>query len=378
MDYITPILAGITVVLLVIILAKKDRYTKTHDELVKLKTLNEKQAEEIGDLREKLLEQLSNQQRMLLKELGDNREKLAKSLGMQSRELEKYFGKIETQVEGVKGKAEELVRQAAVIGELRDLLRAPKQRGMLGETVLELVLGNNFPQENYQLQYDLPTGGRVDAVVKLGNRLVPIDAKFPLEAFEQLQQSLDGDEKTRKAARHAFVKAVKDRVDEAAKYVRPEAGTMDFGFVFLPAEGIYAEAAQRRYLDNPSDDLLGYSSQRKIVLVSPSLLFAYLRTVYLGLKSLQIEERAEEIMRGLAELATAFHQVREPFEKVGKQLSWAKENYDLASRQFERADTKLGQLASEGVGPELLPDEEAPELLPGQEPPALPSDENGL
>ncbi len=378
LDIIYYIIAGVVGLGLGIWLGRlmsKAKGGEDRDKLIELHTLTKRQADELAGFRQEqttlqstLFKVLGDQYTMVLKELGESRQSLTSSLGGQGKELEIFFGKVQSQLTTVTQSAQELNRQATAIAELRDLLRAPVQRGITGEFILEKVLQDNLPRESYSLQYQLPSG-RVDAIVHLGDRMVPIDSKFPLPAYERLRKANDAEENVKKKARRDFVKAVKDRIDEAAKYVRSDAGTVDFGLVFLPAEGIYAEAAQRRYPDDPDDDLLAYANRQKMALVSPSLLFAYLRTVYLGLQSLRIGERAEEIIIGLTEIKTAFHGVRVPLEKLGRQLDFARSNYEETSKMFDRADLRLGQLTAEGVGPELLS---------GEEPPVLPSDENGF
>jgi len=370
MDFVIAGLLAITIVLLVFLLKKKNSNPRADADLATLKELNERQAREIRELsssfseilgkqREDLLgkigtleqgmqQKLSAQQVTLLKQLSQDKTNVDASLSEQGKELKQFFGTIDKQLAVVSEKAGDLISQAKVIGELREILRSPKQRGTLGERGCEIVLAENLPAENWASQYRLDEGV-VDFVVRLGDRLVPVDAKFPLESFERVRKADNLGESDKKSARKAFVKAVKNRVDEVAKYVNPRAGTVDFAMLFLPGEGIYVEAAERHDLSDPGDDILSYANQRRVVLVSPSLLFAYLRTVYLGLESLRIEEKAEEIMRGLTSIKTAFSKAQEPLIKVGTHLRNASNQHSEAIKFFDRADTKLGQLTVEGT-----------------------------
>jgi DNA recombination protein RmuC len=358
-EYIILGLAGLAVILLLVILLRRGRGGDAQKELIELRTLTQRQADELTGMRQ----QQADQYIKVLKELSDSKQSLTSSLGGQGKDLETFFGKVQSQLTTVTQSAQELNRQAMAIGKLGEIMRSPKLRGYLGELELETVLQNILPAEFFRIQYPIPGVGVVDAVVFLGDKLVPIDSKFPLEAFERLQEAENAEERVRLSARRDFVKAVKARVDEASKYVSPQAGTIDFCLVFLPGEGIYAEASQRRYPDDPSDDILHYAMQRKIALVSPSLLFAYLRTVVLGLQSLHIEKRAEEVMRGLTSLQTLIYGVKKPFEVLGTHLNNAQAQYMNVTREMGKLENRIASLADEALGEE----ESRPELLPGGE-----------
>ncbi len=388
MDIVIVALLAITVALLIFLLTKKNINPKADADFNVLKTLNERQASEIKELHKTLGESLSRQREdladkinnlkqgmnqklsdqevKLLNQLSQDKTKADASLAERGKDLKDFFGDVNKQLAIVNEKAGELTSQAKVIGELREILRSPKQRGTLGEKGCEIVLAENLPAENWASQYRLDEGV-VDFVVRLGDRLVPVDAKFPLESFERVRKADNLGEVDKKSARKAFVKAVKNRVDEVAKYVNPRAGTVDFAMLFLPGEGIYVEAAERRDINDPSDDILSYASRKRVVIVSPSLLFAYLRTVYLGLESLRIEEKAEEIMLGLASIKAAFSRVQEPLIKLGTHLRNASNQHSEAIKFFDRADTKLGQLTVEGTGDALVVEGHQPELLPSND-----------
>jgi DNA anti-recombination protein RmuC len=352
MEYVIAGLAGLAVVLLLVILLRRGRGGETQRELIELCAVASQQSEQLVSLRDLLVKQLGEQEKSVIERLGKDQLELINS-------LQEHFGKVQKEVEGVKGKAEELARQATVIGELRELLRSPKQRGIIGEESCEIVLTDTLPDEYWTRQFRLQGVGIVDYAVKLGDRFVPIDAKFPDDSFQRLRRAENTGESERKKARRDFVKTVQEKIDQVAKYVRPDLKTMEFGIVYLPVEGIYFEASQRRYPDDPEDDLLAYARRKKVVMTSPSLLFAYLRTVYLGLQSLKIEKKAEEIMCGLSALRSAFNEVRVPLIKLGNQLSDAWNNFNKTSRAYSEAELLLGRLAAEGVGSELLPGEES-------------------
>jgi DNA recombination protein RmuC len=230
------------------------------------------------------------------------------------------------------------------IASLQDILRAPKLRGNLGEQFLEQSLALVLPHEAFEMQHRFNNGSGsvvVDAVVRLGDRLVPIDSKFPLESFQRLLEA-DTDE-ARARARKAFVVAVRSRIDEIAeKYVRPEAGTYDFALMYLPAENVYYEAVIRDDGADASSGVVAYASRKKVILVSPNTLLAYLLTIAHGLKGLQIEKKAERFQRDLAGVQTRFSAFVGSFELVGRHLGNAWSKYEEAEK---KAGTLQGQIA---------------------------------
>ena len=160
-----------------------------------------------------------------------------------ARELQ-HVNQVMGSVQGSLGKLGEVTQRVFDIGKdiagLEQILRSPKVRGGLGESFLEGLLGQMLPREHYDLQHTFATGDRVDAVVRIGGRLVPIDAKFPLENFRRLLDETDEDK--RRALRRAFGRDVKARVDEIAKrYILPDEGTFDFALMYIPAENVYYE-----------------------------------------------------------------------------------------------------------------------------------------
>ncbi|HLD83039.1 MAG TPA: DNA recombination protein RmuC, partial [Candidatus Omnitrophota bacterium] len=180
------------------------------------------------------------------------------------------------------------------ISSLQELLRAPKFRGSMGETLLENLLSQVLPKDHYSLQHRFKSGDAVDAAVRLGERLVPIDAKFSLENF---QKALDTqDEQQKNSYRKKFIQDVKNRVDEIAqKYILPAENTYDFSLMYIPAENVYYEVIIK-------EDLFSYGMAKKVIPVSPNTFYAYLQVICLGLKGLKIEENAKSILKNLSSL----------------------------------------------------------------------------
>jgi len=246
-------------------------------------------------------------------------------------------------VQGSLGKLGEVTQRVFDIGRdiagLEQILRSPKVRGGLGETFLEGLLSQMLPREHYELQHAFTTGDRVDAVVKIGGRLVPVDAKFPLENFRRLLE--EAEEDRRRPLRRAFARDVKARVDEIAKrYILPDEGTFDFALMYIPAENVYYEIIVKEdglEADSPAT----YAMGRHVIPVSPNSLYAYLQVIVLGLRGLQIEKDAREIQARLGRLRGDIDKFRDVFDVVGKHLGNARNKYDDAAVALDRVEAKL-------------------------------------
>jgi DNA recombination protein RmuC len=247
------------------------------------------------------------------------------------------------QAESLANVREELVRVSEVttrletvgrsVAEVQELLRVPKLRGTIGEIWLEELLRQLFPSSLYDLQYGFRSGERVDAALRIGDRLIPIDSKFPLEACQRMLQ-LTGPEADRE--RRTFHRALKDRIDEIAdKYIRPEEGTYGFALMYVPAETVYYEAFVRGGGVEPGSSLSTYALQRKVIPVSPNTLYAYLSAIVHGLRGLEVEQSAHEILESLGSLEQQFVHFGRAHELVGKHLV-------NAGRQYEEAERQLG------------------------------------
>jgi DNA recombination protein RmuC len=185
----------------------------------------------------------------------------------------------------------QVVNFSAQLQNLQDILKNPKQRGVLGEYFLEETLKNVLPPNSYQMQYKFSDGNIVDAVVFVQKKIVPIDSKFSLENYERVLNAKDSDERER--WEKAFKQDLKNRIDETSKYIRPEEDTLDFAFMFIPSEAIYYDLLINKVgaVQLNTRDLIEYAfCEKKVIIVSPTSFLAYLQTVLQGLRALQIEE----------------------------------------------------------------------------------------
>ncbi len=232
------------------------------------------------------------------------------------------------------GTAAQMLQKAADLGRLEQALRPPKARGGVGEMLLANLLRDMLPADAYRLQHTFRSGERVDAVVRV-DKLVSVDAKFPLDNFERLVNA-EGDAE-RELHEKAFARDVKGHIDAiASKYIRPAEGTFDFAFMYLPSESVYYELVCGK-----TGALSSYAHDKRVIPVSPSTFHAYLLMVTQGLRALQIERHAQDVMAFCAQLGKDFERFRGDFEVVGKHIGNAQSKYSEASGRLTRLETTL-------------------------------------
>ena len=222
------------------------------------------------------------------------------------------------------------------------MLRPPKARGGVGELLLKQLLADVLPADTFALQHGFTSGERVDAVIRLDGALIPVDAKFPLDNFQRYAEA--GDDATRELHAKAFARDVKGHIDAIAeKYIRPDEGTYEFAFMYLPAEGVYYELVCNRIGGDANP--VEHAQKRKVFPVSPNTFYTYLLTLAQGFKGLQIEEHAREVMAYVADLNRDFARFRADFDVVGKHLGNAQTKFGESERRLSRFETKLERAA---------------------------------
>ena len=225
------------------------------------------------------------------------------------------------------------------ITKFQAILKPPAFRGGLGELLLENLLKNIFPDtEHYKFQYRFKSGKEVDAVIIVGDRLVAIDSKFPMDNFEKMINSKNDDEKNK--IRKDFVRDIKNHIDSiASKYILPDEKTFDFALMYIAAENVYYEIMVKPDAEGAS--LLSYANSKKVIPVSPNSIYAYLQTILMGLKGLQINKRAQEIVSNIMRLEGDLNKFKEDFRVLGNHLKNTKDRYDDAERKLEKFSDKL-------------------------------------
>jgi len=251
----------------------------------------------------------------------------------------------------------QVINFADQLQSLQDILKNPKQRGILGEYYLETLLKNVMPPGSFQMQYSFADGTIVDAAVFVKDKIIPIDSKFSLENYNRLVEEKDPEARDR--LEKSFKSDLKTRIDETSKYIKPGENTMDFAFMFIPHEAIYYDLliAQVGNLKVNARDLIEYAfKERHVIIVSPTSFLAYLQTVLQGLRALQIEESAKEIKKRVEELGRHLSSYSEYMLKLGNTLGTTVSHYNTAHKEFLKIDKDVLRIVgvSSGLQPLLV------------------------
>lgn len=297
---------------------------------------------------------------MLQNQINEITRTLDTKLGESTKAIQRQFGesaKIIRDVTERLVKLDETNRQvvnfADQLKSLQDILKNPKQRGVLGEYYLETVLKNVLPPGSYQMQYEFKDGSVVDAVIFIKDQIVPIDSKFSLENYNRLLAARDEAEKKR--LEEAFRNDLKNRIDETSKYVKPDENTMPFAFMFIPAEAVYYDLLINKVGSVNARDLIEYAIvDKKVIVVSPTSFLAYLQTVLQGLRALQIEESAKEIRKRVEELGRHLGSYETFMKKLGMHLGTTVNMYNNAYKELSKIDKDVLRITGEAVEIEPL------------------------
>ncbi|HEY4475772.1 MAG TPA: DNA recombination protein RmuC [Candidatus Paceibacterota bacterium] len=318
---------------------------------------------EKGDDKSLLL--LQNQVSEITRTLDHKLTESARQMQNQFGESAKMIKDITQELTRVNEGQKQVVGFADQLKNLQDILKNPKQRGILGEYYLETVLKNVLPPGAFQMQYKFKDGTIVDAAIFVRDRVIPVDSKFSLENYNRILETRDEAEKAR--FEEVFKSDLKARIDETAKYVKPEEGTMEFAFMFIPAEAVYYDLLINKIgsVKSNTRDLIQYAAgEKKVMIVSPTTFLAYLQTVLQGLKALQIEESAKIIRKRVEELGRHLGSYETYMKKLGNHLGTAVNTYNSAYKELGKIDKDVLRISGEaaGIEPRAL---DAPESQDG-------------
>lgn len=289
--------------------------------------------------------------------LERNNEQMQKSLSSQLQASSKLVADVTQKLTKLDETNKRVISVADELKTLQTVLSNPKQRGVLGEYYLQTVLENVLPSNSYQLQYKFNDGEIVDAAVFVDKgRIVPIDSKFSLENYNRLIETNDKLEKDRLAKQIKI--DLKNRIDETAKYIRPNENTMELAFMFIPSEAIYYDLLIGQVGTGVSArDLIEYAfKDKKVIIVSPTTLLAYLQTVLQGLRSLQIEEQAKDIQKRVGQLGSHIAKHEDLMQRLGGSLGTTVNHFNNAHKELKKIDKDVVKIAqtNEAVEPILL------------------------
>jgi len=329
------IAAGVVVILLVGIYLIVKKLTAKDDEDKGAITLLQNQLHEVS--------------RTLDTKLGES----TKAIQSQFNESTKIIRDVTEKLTKLDETNRQVVNFADQLQNLQDILKNPKQRGILGEYYLETVLKNVLPPNSFQMQYAFKDGTIVDAVVFIKDKIVPIDSKFSLENYNKILQCKDDAE--RKQLESALRQDLKARIDETSKYIKPDENTMEFAFMFIPAEAVYYDLLVNKVGTIHTRDLIDYAIiDKKVIIVSPTSFLAYLQTVLQGLRALQIEESAKGIRKEVEKLGRHLGSYETYMQKLGNHLGTAVRTYNTAYKEFGKIDKDVMKITGESPGTEPM------------------------
>lgn len=293
---------------------------------------------------QELSQQLQQTTQLVVQQLNQQRESTERTSSLMHTRIDQAT-RVVSDVQTKLGQLEEANRRIFDIGtdisKLQQILQAPKLRGTMGEVWLQELIHQILPSDNYRLQYAFKSGEICDAVILLRDGVIlPVDSKFSLENFVKM---LEAPEEQRGPIRKLFASDVKRRIDEISrKYILPAEGTLDFAFMYVPAENVYYQA----FIQSEDElHLLSYAFSKGIIPVSPSSFYAYLQVILFGLKGLEIEKSAKEIQKNVSGLQHSFAQMRETYDKVGTHLRHAQSSFELGDKRLGSIEYKLVNLA---------------------------------
>lgn len=288
--------------------------------------------------------QMQEMTRLLDAKMGESTKMLQHQFGESARIIREITQELTKVGEGQK----QVVDIARQLESLQDVLKNPKQRGVLGEYYLQTVLENVLPPGSFQLQYGFQDGTIVDAAIFVKNRIIPVDSKFSLENYNRILETKDEAEKARLES--AFREDLKTRIDETSKYIKPSEGTMEFAFMFIPSEAVYYDLLINKVgaIKSSTRDLIQYAAgEKKVMIVSPTTFLAYLQTVLQGLKALKIEESAKEIRKRVEELGRHLGSYETYMKKLGTHLGTTVNMYNSAYKELGKIDKDVLRITGE-------------------------------
>lgn len=318
--------------------------------------------QQIDQLRQHLSDSLSSNTSLMQQQLSQMSAQVNNQLSSVNQQLTATTGQIGNRLDNAArvvgevkqnlGELTKATQQVYEVGKnissLQEILRAPKLRGTLGELFLGDLLSQVLPVSHFSLQYRFKNNEAVDAIIKLGPGLVPVDSKFPLENFRKIVESVTDEEK--KGHRRKFLSDVRKHVDHiASKYILPDEGTYDFALMYIPAENVYYETIIKDEASGDNNSLCGYALAKRVIPVSPNSFYAYLQVIILGFKGLHIEKSAKEIHQRLQQLGGDFDKFKKDFDVVGSHISNARGKYDDAVKKLDRLGDRLLSAGQESM-----------------------------
>ena len=282
------------------------------------------------------------------KQINDFHKSSSESITQQFKESNKVIKDVTTELEKIKGTNQQVLSFANQMKTLEKILGNQKQRGILGEIQLENLLANVLPPELFQMQYSFSNNEAVDAIIKVGEFVIPIDAKFSLDNYNKMIESDETDAERLNDLERKFKNDIKNRIDETSKYIRPNEGTVDYAYMFIPADGLYQDLLNNKVgsLKINQRDLVSYAYQKKVMIVSPMSLFPMLQITVKALHNMKVERSIEDIQKNIEKLSNHMNAYKDSHDSLGKTIRTVVNHFNKSSKEFNKIDKDIIKISS--------------------------------
>ncbi len=297
-----------------------------------------------------ILKQINELGRTVDSKIGDSTKHMSESLQFQLGESANLIREVTKGLTTLHETNRQVISFTDQLQSLQNIFNNPKHRGIVSEYYLETLLKNTLPPSGYQMQYPFTNGEIVDAVVFVKDKIIPIDSKFSLENYNRMSETNEPLEKER--LEKVFVNDLKLRIAETAKYIRPNEGTMEFAFMFIPHEAIYYDLLINKIggVSEDTENLIQRAAgKHKVIIVSPTSFLAYLQTVLQGLKAMQIEEKSKEILKNVDNLRNHLKSYEEYHGKLGNAIATTVNHFNASGKEFKKIDKDVMRISGESM-----------------------------
>ena len=301
---------------------------------------------EINDNSEKSRLEIESKLKVINKEISDFQISSKSSMQKQFADSNKIIKDVTNELAKIKGTNEQVLSFANQMKSLEKILGNQKQRGIFGEIQLENLLSNVLPPEIFQMQYTFNSGDIVDAIIKVNENIIPIDAKFSLDNYNRMIES--SDENEIKILEKKFKEDIKSRIDETSKYIKPQEKTLDYAFMFIPADGLYQDLLNSRVgsLKINSNELVSYAYLKKVMIVSPMSLFPMLQITMKALNNLKFEKEIDSVIKNVRNLSNHLASYQLYHDKLGNTLKTVVNHYNKSSDEFGKIDKDISRISN--------------------------------
>ena len=301
---------------------------------------------EISDNSEKSRLEIESKLKIINKEISDFQISSKSTMQKQFSDSNKIIKDVTVELAKIKGTNEQVLSFANQMKSLEKILGNQKQRGIFGEIQLENLLSNVLPPEIFQMQYSFKNGEMVDAIIKVNDNIIPIDAKFSLDNYNRMIES--SDENEIKVLEKKFKEDIKSRIDETSKYIKPQEKTLDYAFMFIPADGLYQDLLNSRVgsLKINSNELVSYAYLKKVMIVSPMSLFPMLQITMKALNNLKFEKEIDTVIKNVRNLSNHLASYQLYHDKLGNTLKTVVNHYNKTSDEFGKIDKDISRISN--------------------------------